>query len=79
MERKRGGARFEEVCLKLEKKHYRVINAVCGGDQRKIGRVIRALVAEAIKGKQVSDLMELAGTTPRRRKKEEPVARPEAE
>jgi len=78
MERKRGGARFEEVCLKLEKKHYRVINAVCGGDQRKIGRVIRALVAEALKDKQVSDLIELAGTAQRRRKKEESVEKPEA-
>ncbi len=79
MERKRGGARFEEVCLKLEKKHYRVINAVCGGDQRKIGRVIRALVSEAIKGKQVNDLMELAGTTPRRRRKEEAELESKAE
>ncbi len=71
MQRKRGGARFEEVSLKLEKKHYRVINAVCGGDQRKIGRLIRFLVAEALKDKQISDLMQLAGTTPRRKKKVE--------
>ncbi len=70
MANRRGGARFEEVCIKLEKKHYRVINAVCGGDQRKIGRVIRSLVAEALKDKQVSDLLQLAGTTPRRKKQE---------
>jgi len=70
MANRRGGARFEEVCIKLDKKHYRVINAVCGGDQRKIGRVIRFLVAEALKDKQVSDLLQLAGTTPRKKKQE---------
>ena len=67
---KRGGPRFEEVCIKLDKKHFRVINAVCGGDQKKIGRVIRSLLAEALKDKQISDLLELAGPPPRKKKGE---------
>lgn len=72
MERKRGGARFEDICMKLEKKHHRLINAVCGGDQRKVGRVIRALVGEALKDKSVDELMKLAGTTGRRKREEIP-------
>ena len=65
---KRGGPRFEEVCIKLDKKHFRIINAVCGGDQRKIGRVVRSLLAEALKDKQIADLLELAGPPSRREK-----------
>ena len=71
MATRRGGPRFEEVCLKLEKKHFRIINAVCGGDQRKISKVVRSLIAEALKDKQISDLIELAGPPTRKKKEEE--------
>ena len=65
---KRGGPRFEEITIKLDKKYFRVINAVCGGDQRKINRLIRRLIAEALSGKQMEELIKLAESPIKRRK-----------
>ena len=76
MEKKRGGPRFEEITIKLDKKYFRVINAVCGGDQRKINRLIRRLIAESLNGKQMDELIKLAESPVRRRKgvvEEEPT------
>ncbi|GEM_PF-1055994 len=67
---KRGGPRFEELTIKIDKKIFRVINAVCGGDQRKINRLIRKLLIEAISNKQMDELIQMAETPMRKRKKE---------
>ncbi len=67
---KRGGPRFEEVTIKIDRKIFRLINAVCGGDQKKINRLIRKLLLEAISNKQMDELIQMAETPMRRRKKE---------
>ena len=62
--------RFEELTVKLNKKHFKLINAVCGGDERKINKLIRYLISEALKEKSTDDLLKVV-EPPRRRKKEE--------
>ncbi len=56
MER-RGGSRFEEVTVKLNKKYFRLINAVCGGDPKKINKLLRYLISEALKDKSTDELI----------------------
>lgn len=66
--RKRGGARFEELTIKLDKKLFRTINAICEGDPKKINRMIRRLIAEGLQGKSLEELLKLAAPTPRKKR-----------
>jgi len=66
--RKRGGARFEELNIKLDRKLFRTINAICEGDPKKINRMIRRLIAESLEGKSIETLIKMAEPTPRKRR-----------
>lgn len=78
MERKRGGGvKFEELTIKLDSKLYRLINAVCGGDPKKVNRLIRIIISESLSNKSTEELLALAQQPLRRRKRgdrEEPEA-----
>ncbi len=67
MQEKRG-SRFEEVTIKLNKRYYRLINAVCGGDPKKVGKLLRYLIAESLKNKSTDELLKIV--EPRRKKAE---------
>ena len=67
---KRGGPRYEELTIKINKKYFRLINAVCGGDPKKINKLVRYLIAEALKEKSTDELIKVVESS-RRKKKEE--------
>ncbi len=61
-------SRYEEVTVKLNKRQFKLINAVCGGDERKINKLIRYLITEALKEKSTDELLKVV--EPPRKKKE---------
>ena len=67
---KRGGPRFEEVTIKLDKKIFKLLNAVSGGDSKKLNRLIRRLIIESLSTKQMEELIQMAEKPTRKRKKE---------
>ncbi len=71
MEKKRGGNRFEEITIKLNKKYYRLINAVCGGDPKKVNKLIRYLISEALSSKSTDELIKVVESRRRRKAQEE--------
>ena len=71
MEKKRGGNRFEEITIKLNKKYYRLINAVCGGDPKKVNKLIRYLISEALSSKSTDELIKVVESRRRRKTEEE--------
>ncbi|BAT71084.1 hypothetical protein TST_0275 [Thermosulfidibacter takaii ABI70S6] len=63
-------SRFEEVTVKISKKDFKLINAVCGGDERKINKLIRYLISESLKNKTTDELLKVVEPSRRRRKQE---------
>ncbi len=65
------GSRFEELTIKINKKYYRLINAVCGGDPRKVNKLVRHLLTEALMNKSTDELLKIVETSSRKKKAEE--------
>ena len=54
--RKRGGKRYKKVSLSLPKSLYSVLNGIALNDDRKLNRLIKAILLEAINEKTIAEL-----------------------
>jgi hypothetical protein len=54
--RKRGGPRYKKVCISLPKRIYSVLNGIAIGDDRKINRLIKAILEEKLQESTVAEL-----------------------
>jgi len=54
--RRKGGARYKTVKLSLPKRFYSVLNGIAVGDERKLNRLIKGILLEAINEKTIAEL-----------------------
>jgi len=54
--RRKGGARYKTVKLSLPKRLYSILNGIAIGDERKLNRLIKGILLEAINEKTIAEL-----------------------
>ena len=62
--RKRGGPRYKRVSLSLPKRLYSILNGIAMGDDRRLNRLIKAIIEEKLQEATVAELEAyITGTT----------------
>jgi len=54
--RKKGGPRYKKVHLSLPKRLYSILNGLAMGDERKLNRLIKAIIEEKLQEATVAEL-----------------------
>jgi len=54
--RKRGGPRYKKVSLSLPKRLYSILNGIAMGDDRRLNRLIKAIIEEKLQEATVAEL-----------------------
>jgi hypothetical protein len=54
--RKKGGPRYKKVHLSLPKRLYSILNGLAMGDERKLNRLIKAIIEEKLQESTVAEL-----------------------
>jgi hypothetical protein len=67
--RKRGGPRYKKVCISLPKRIYSVLNGIAMGDDRKINRLIKAILEEKLQESTVAELEAYISSAKRKKPK----------